>query len=357
MTQPKISHLTALPIRLTWHRNGRRTENRPASIIAMGPAGSVLVIRKEDRDYTLYTVTAESEKAVEVFPRQAEAKAGADTYITAWYADYVEAYNTRQECVFLAPSDVAGDRLAAWERAVASGDRETALTTAQAEANEIQADRMAAATTRKANADAAAVGLTSLGANADDAIEYAGAHAFRPGRRNWRGEVEADRCAYPDCGSTKTSPNHTKFTKAADSRKPDSGKSEIKAAADFTPAVSPHQPLFTLTETTTTYAFQVETTKLVAERDNGRGAYYTTIRPTGVAVYVVNGAVRMVTLSGPRQAPDGGDSWQQGTVTFNLAAKDTNPPAIVGWALGAVADAEKQISRPDSLTTAASDKN
>lgn len=356
MNQSK--HLTARPVTPRWQRNGVRS-----GLIAMGVTPQMdLIIRKnpEGGGFDLYEVTFPNQQTcISTHARQSYAKTAAADYATKAYADYAETFNTRHECWFLAPSDTAQDRLDAWARAVAAGDRETALAAAQAEANEIQADRMAAATTRKANADAAAVGLTSLGVNADDAIEYAGAHAFRPGRRNWRGEVEADRCAYPDCGATEPNAVHTTPAKTA-GQPEDRLQTTITpsgANSDGTPAVSPHQPVFTLTEITTTYAFQVETTKLVSERDNGRGAYYATIRPTGVAVYVVNGAVRMVTLSGPRQAPDGGDSWQQGTVTFNLAAKDTNPPAIVGWALGAVADAEKQISRPDSLTTAASDKN
>ncbi len=39
--------------------------------------------------------------------------------------------------------------------------------------------------------------------------EHAGAHQFRPGGRNWRGQAEAGRCAFPDCGAAPGSPVHT----------------------------------------------------------------------------------------------------------------------------------------------------
>lgn len=39
-------------------------------------------------------------------------------------------------------------------------------------------------------------------------IEYAGAHAFRPGGRDWQGNVRGDLCAFEDCGTSRESAVH-----------------------------------------------------------------------------------------------------------------------------------------------------
>lgn len=135
MAQPtvKVAHLTPIAYRTYWSRT------RWGVIGMSAPGWQVQVVKRPGA--TRFTAEAISDTygviTIGSAKLQRDAKAIAAEWSGRKWLDYAEAFNTRQEAHFFAPTPEAKARLERWERNVTKGHREAALLGAWTEAEEM----------------------------------------------------------------------------------------------------------------------------------------------------------------------------------------------------------------------------